>query len=532
MTNSKRFSAGLIAAVLGGFFMSASPAHATTSTIDPTQPGQNSPLLSQTIRTLAQAAANDINALWTAVGNIAVGGSNGQLLANINGQQAGVTIGGDGSLNAAAGMLTITKTNGVLFAPSATVDTTYAPNITSGILPAGRMPAFSGSCTSSPGSTVLTCSASGSGTVNTGSTGQFAYYAANGTTVSPITPGTSVSANTGTSGAVLGFLNGNNTHSGVDTFTAAPQINLNGSSLPSALAGTVLRTANANSTATRIEADAFANSAFFTGVRYDGTAVSPTALQSGDEIGGYNGWGYTGSGVAGPAGSFSLHAAANWSSSSTPTYASIYTTPIGTTAEAEVLRVWPDGSVAIGTTQSMGAGTINVGSSVYAHGAPLSGGSSIPVGTTGQYLGYLANGSTVSPITATTVTIDGGSTGWSFTNGTFPMVIQGTGGGTGGPSTVNVISTGTTNTLSSLSAPRTTQAWNSASTGGKTQTIPGCTSGIAGYDITVVDEIGDTEGYNVTPLSGTIQKSGSFTFSNFRQSVTFECDGVSNWMGI
>ena len=48
-------------------------------------------------------------------------------------------ISGDGTLTA-AGALAITKTLGTAFAPSATIDTTNAANITSGILPAARPP--------------------------------------------------------------------------------------------------------------------------------------------------------------------------------------------------------------------------------------------------------------------------------------------------------------------------------------------------------------------------------------------------------
>lgn len=58
---------------------------------------------------------------------------------------------------AAGGAVTCTKTNSVAFAASATSDTTNAANITSGALPAGRLPALTGDCTTSIGTVATTC---------------------------------------------------------------------------------------------------------------------------------------------------------------------------------------------------------------------------------------------------------------------------------------------------------------------------------------------------------------------------------------
>jgi hypothetical protein len=148
---------------------------------------------------------------------------------------------------------------------------------------------------------------------------------------------------------------------------------LNTTALPSALSGTVMRAANANGTISRIEADAFGQASHFSSVRYDGTAASPTALQSADAIGSFNAWGYDGTAIsASPQAAFRIFTSQNWASGAHGTYADVATTPNGSTTLASVLRFEADGGITTPgvTGGDKGLGTINAGT-LYGSGNPV-----------------------------------------------------------------------------------------------------------------------------------------------------------------
>lgn len=100
---------------------------------------------------------------------------------------------------------------------------------------------------------------------------------------------------------------------------------------------------------------------------------------------------------------------------------------------------------------------------------------------------------------------------------------------------VNRIASGTTNTLSAITAPFTTELWVSASAGAKTDTVPGCVSGFNGDYLAEVDGEGNAaaDPITVTAASGTIGPAGTpapgASYSIFANGgvALFQCDGAA-----
>jgi hypothetical protein len=149
-----------------------------------------------------------------------------------------------------------------------------------------------------------------------------------------------------------------NTNNRLGINTAAPQTQLTilsntQTTTPTATlpAGTDLYIVGANAANTRITQDAYGtgNYPVYTGRQARGTAASPTASQSGDFLSQFTGRGYgaTGFGTA-STGYFAVLAAENFTDTAQGTYASVYTTPTGSNAIAEVFRFGPAGQFGIG----------------------------------------------------------------------------------------------------------------------------------------------------------------------------------------
>lgn len=158
-----------------------------------------------------------------------------------------------------------------------------------------------------------------------------------------------------------------------NTFTALQKINLNAAALQSPLTGTALQIGNANTAIARLELDAYGNTGVVSCVRADGTAASPTAVQSGEELCSFNGWGHNGTAFVGGAARMSIFATQNWAVGSQGAKLVFSTTTNTTNTLVDRMTIDNDGSVTIGGVASQGVGTLNILGALYNNGVAPTG---------------------------------------------------------------------------------------------------------------------------------------------------------------
>jgi hypothetical protein len=96
------------------------------------------------------------------------------------------------------------------------------------------------------------------------------------------------------------------------------------------------------------------------------------------------------------------------------------------------------------------------------------------------------------------------------------------------------VTTGTSNTIASLTSSFTTSVWISATSGAKTQNIPGCAVGVGNFRLFVLDgqKTAGTDNITITPSSGTIglDAAASLAITSNGGAVGLQCDSTSsNW---
>lgn len=104
------------------------------------------------------------------------------------------------------------------------------------------------------------------------------------------------------------------------------------------------------------------------------------------------------------------------------------------------------------------------------------------------------------------------------------------GAATGDPATLDVVSTGTTHTVS-ITTVVTQVVWRSATAGAKTTNIPASASGNIGYQLSVKLTRNNGDAHTITPASGTIEGAASFTLTDSNDNVSFVSDGANtDWV--
>jgi hypothetical protein len=135
------------------------------------------------------------------------------------------------------------------------------------------------------------------------------------------------------------------------TLDASGNLGVGTTAVPAAALLEVSNASNSSTTGNAV-ATTFSNSglSLFVGRRARGTAVAPTAVQSGDGLAGYLAQGYGTSGFSGTRGGMFIQAAENWTNTAQGTRLNFNTTMTGTTAPGTRMTLDSSGNLGVGTT--------------------------------------------------------------------------------------------------------------------------------------------------------------------------------------
>lgn len=182
-------------------------------------------------------------------------------------------------------------------------------------------------------------------------------------TITGTWPNQTISAASTTALAFSGLTNGTNTTAAMVVGVGSTlNINQSGTAAPAMPTNTNFSVIGASAAASRFVNVAYAGTAFLSAYRIDGTPASPTTIQSNDQLGGINAFGYDGTAAGGPVASFRTVATENWTTGAHGAYADIATTPTGSTTLTQVIKFEQSGGITVPGTVTggdKGISTIN-----------------------------------------------------------------------------------------------------------------------------------------------------------------------------
>lgn len=132
-----------------------------------------------------------------------------------------------------------------------------------------------------------------------------------------------------------------------NVFTVAQIVNQNTAAAPAGVTGYGMQVVAADGVVARYEADSFAAISAFTARRANGTNASKSALASGDQIGGFNFYGYGTSAYSGVQGSVQGFATQTWTNANQGTKIVIATTPNNSTTLTSAVTFDQDQSLTV-----------------------------------------------------------------------------------------------------------------------------------------------------------------------------------------